>query len=48
MPGKTKRPTKKQLSQAGRDLQNPHTREKKESQAARILAAGRKKKPKAK
>lgn len=38
-----KRPTKAQLSRAGRILQNPHSREVKESQAARILAAGRKK-----
>ncbi len=39
-----KKPTKKQLSQAGKDLRNPHTREAKESQAAKILAAGRRKK----
>ena len=36
------KPTKKQLSDAGRKLQNPHTPEKKESEAARTLAAGRK------
>ncbi len=39
-----KKPTKAQLSQAGRTLQNPHSKEAKESQAARTLAAGRKKK----
>jgi hypothetical protein len=39
-----KKPTKKQLSKAGKDLRNPHTREVKESQAARTLAAGRRKK----
>jgi hypothetical protein len=37
-----KRPTKAQLSRAGRMLQNPHTREVNESKAARTLAAGRK------
>lgn len=41
---KLKKPTKAQLSKAGKDLSNPHTREAKESAAARILAAGRKKK----
>ncbi len=37
-----KRPTKAQLSKAGKMLQNPHTPEKKETKAAKILAAGRK------
>lgn len=40
----SKKPTKAQLSKAGRDLRNPHTREVNESKAARILSAGRKKK----
>ncbi len=39
-----KRPTKKQLSKAGKMLRNPHTREKNETKAAKVLAAGRKKK----
>ncbi len=39
-----KKPTKKQLSEAGRKLRNPHTPEKKESKYAKILAAGRKRK----
>jgi hypothetical protein len=38
-----KKPTKKQLSNAGKALGNPHTREKKESEAAKILMRGRKK-----
>jgi hypothetical protein len=38
-----RRPTRKQLSEAGRKLQNPHTPEKKESYYAGILARGRKK-----
>lgn len=37
-----KRPTKAQLSKAGKQLQNPHTREKNDTKAAKILAAGRK------
>lgn len=39
-----KKPTKAQLSEAGRKLQNPHTPEKKERMYAKILVAGRKKK----
>jgi hypothetical protein len=39
-----KKPTKKQLSDAGKALWNPRTSEKKESQAAKTLRAGRKKK----
>jgi hypothetical protein len=39
-----KKPTKGQLSDAGRKLQNPRTREKDETKAAKTLAAGRKKK----
>ncbi len=38
-----KRPSKAQLSAAGKALRNPHTREVNESKAAKILAAGRKK-----
>jgi hypothetical protein len=37
-----KRPTKRQLSQAGRALRDPHTREANETKAAKILRAGRK------
>jgi hypothetical protein len=37
-----KKPTKKQLSDAGRKLQNPRTREKDESKAAKTLRKGRK------
>lgn len=37
-----KKPTKKQLSDAGKKLQNPHTREKDESKAAKTLRKGRK------
>jgi len=40
------KPTKKQLSDAVKKLQNPHTREKEETKAAKILAAGRKQKDK--
>lgn len=40
-----KKPTKKQLSDAGRKLQNPRTREVDETKAAKTLAAGRKRKP---
>jgi hypothetical protein len=39
-----KKPTKKQLSGAGKALRNPRTPEKKETQAAKTLAAGRKRK----
>jgi len=41
---KSKRPTKEELSKAGKALQNPHTREKKETEAAKTLEKGRKKK----
>ncbi len=41
---KMKKPTKTQLSKAGKQLRNPHTREVNETKAAKILAAGRKKK----
>jgi hypothetical protein len=37
------KPTKKELSDAGKALRNPHTREKKESAAAKTLRKGRKK-----
>ena len=37
-----KKPTKKQLSEAGRKLQNPRTPEKKERKAAQTLRKGRK------
>ena len=37
-----KKPTKKQLSDAGKALRNPRTPEKKESQAAKTLRKGRK------
>jgi hypothetical protein len=37
-----KKPTKKQLSDAGKALQNPRTPEKKESEAAKTLRRGRK------
>jgi hypothetical protein len=37
-----KKPTKKQLSDAGKALRNPRTPEKKESQAAKTLRRGRK------
>ena len=39
-----KKPTKKQLSEAGKRLQKPHTRESKESEAAKTLRKGRKSK----
>lgn len=39
-----KRPSKAELSKAGKALQNPHTREKNETKAAKTLAAGRKRK----
>ena len=35
------KPTKKQLSSAGRKLQNPRTREKDETKAAKLLARAR-------
>lgn len=37
-----KKPTKKELSKAGKDLQNPDTPEKKEHKAAQTLRKGRK------
>jgi hypothetical protein len=37
-----KKPSKKQLSAAGKALSNPRTREKNETKAAKTLAAGRK------
>jgi len=37
-----KKPTKKQLSDAGKALRNPRTPEKKESSAAKTLRRGRK------
>lgn len=37
-----KKPTRKQLSDAGKKLQNPRTREKDESKAAKTLRKGRK------
>jgi hypothetical protein len=37
-----KKPTTRQLSDAGRKLQNPRTREKDESKAAKTLRKGRK------
>jgi hypothetical protein len=37
-----KKPTKAELRKAGKDLQNPHTPEKKEIAAARTLRKGRK------
>ena len=43
MPNK---PSKKELSAAGKALRNPHTREVNETKAAKTLAAGRKSKPK--
>jgi hypothetical protein len=36
------KPTKKELSQAGKDLRNPRTPEKRESEAARTLREGHK------
>jgi hypothetical protein len=38
-----KRPSKAALSKAGKALRNPRTREKNESNAAKILRRGRKK-----
>jgi hypothetical protein len=38
-----KKPTKKQLSDAGKKLRNPRTPEKEESRAAKTLRKGRKK-----
>jgi len=38
-----KKPTKAQLSNAGKVLRNPHSREANETKAAKTLAAGRKK-----
>jgi hypothetical protein len=37
-----KKPTKKELSDAGKKLQNPHTREVDERKAAQTLRKGRK------
>ena len=37
-----KKPTKAELSKAGKDLENPHTPEKQEGEAARTLREGRK------
>jgi hypothetical protein len=37
-----KKPTKKELSDAGRKLRNPRTREKEERKAAQTLRKGRK------
>ena len=37
------KPSKADLSKAGRDLRNPHTPEKKESQAAKTLQKGKNK-----
>ena len=42
MSGASKKPTKKDLSKAGRDLRNPRTPEKKETEAAKTLRRGRK------
>jgi hypothetical protein len=39
-----KKPSKSDLSAAGKALRNPRTREKNETKAAKTLAAGRKKK----
>jgi hypothetical protein len=40
----TKKPTRQELSAAGKALQNPRTREVNETKAAKTLAAGRKRK----
>ena len=40
------KPTKKQLSDAGKKLQNPRTPEREETIAAKTLAAGKKQKNK--
>jgi hypothetical protein len=37
-----KKPSKEQLSKAGKDLRNPHTRETRETEAAKTLRQGRK------
>jgi hypothetical protein len=37
------KPTKKELSQAGKDLRNPRTSEKRETEASRTLRQGQKK-----
>jgi hypothetical protein len=39
-----KRPSQADLSKAGKDLQNPRTTEKRETEAAKILQKGAKKK----
>jgi len=39
-----KKPSKADLSKAGKDLQNPRTSEKRETQAAKILRKGAKQK----
>jgi hypothetical protein len=44
MATKKKPPSKEELSRAGRDLQDPRTRETRESEAARTLRQGQKKK----
>jgi len=36
-----KKPTKSELSKAGKDLQNPRTSEKREAEAAKTLRKGR-------
>lgn len=38
-----KKPTKADLSKAGKDLRNPRTSEKRETEAAKTLRKGRKK-----
>ena len=38
-----KKPSKETLSKAGKDLQNPRTSEKRETEAAKTLRKGRKK-----
>jgi hypothetical protein len=43
---KAKRPSKAALSAAGKALGNPRTREVNETKAAKVLAAGRRKKGK--
>jgi len=42
MAGSNKKPSKKDLSKAGRDLRNPRTTEKRETEAAKTLRKGRK------
>jgi hypothetical protein len=39
-----KKPSKGELSKAGKDLRNPRTREKRETEAAKTLRSARKKK----